>query len=74
MPPEPVTRMNTTALSPKVYRFVVWPIWFVVVPQLEQNLKERRLANLIEEAKAIARDLVEFLARRVTGARGKARR
>ena len=27
-------------------------IWFVVVPQLEQNLKERRLANLIEEAKA----------------------
>jgi len=24
--------MNTTALSPKVYRFVVWPIWFVVVP------------------------------------------
>ena len=27
-------------------------IWFVVVPQLEHNLKERRLANLIEEAKA----------------------
>jgi two-component system OmpR family sensor kinase len=27
-------------------------IWFVVVPQLEQNLKERRLANLQEEAKA----------------------
>jgi two-component system, OmpR family, sensor kinase len=30
--------------------FVV--IWFVVVPQLEQNLKERRLDNLVEEAKA----------------------
>jgi two-component system OmpR family sensor kinase len=27
-------------------------IWFVVVPQLEQNLKERRLANLQEEAQA----------------------
>ena len=27
-------------------------IWFVVVPQLEQNLKERRLTNLIEEARA----------------------
>jgi signal transduction histidine kinase len=27
-------------------------IWFVVVPQLEQNLKERRLTNLQEEAKA----------------------
>jgi two-component system, OmpR family, sensor kinase len=27
-------------------------IWFVVVPQLEQNLKERRLENLEEEAKA----------------------
>ncbi|HMJ95343.1 MAG TPA: hypothetical protein VK486_05800, partial [Thermoleophilaceae bacterium] len=27
-------------------------IWFVVVPQLETNLKERRLTNLIEEAKA----------------------
>jgi two-component system, OmpR family, sensor kinase len=27
-------------------------IWFVVVPQLEQNLKERRLSNLVEEAKA----------------------
>jgi two-component system OmpR family sensor kinase len=27
-------------------------IWFVVVPQLEQNLKERRLANLQEEARA----------------------
>jgi two-component system, OmpR family, sensor kinase len=27
-------------------------IWFVVVPQLEQNLKERRLDNLVEEAKA----------------------
>jgi signal transduction histidine kinase len=27
-------------------------IWFVVVPQLEQNLKERRLGNLEEEAKA----------------------
>jgi signal transduction histidine kinase len=27
-------------------------IWFVVVPQLEQNLKERRLENLQEEAKA----------------------
>jgi two-component system OmpR family sensor kinase len=27
-------------------------IWFVVVPQLEQNLKERRLASLQEEAKA----------------------
>jgi two-component system OmpR family sensor kinase len=27
-------------------------IWFVVVPQLEQNLKERRLDNLAEEAKA----------------------
>jgi signal transduction histidine kinase len=26
-------------------------IWFVVVPQLEQNLKERRLNNLQEEAK-----------------------
>jgi signal peptidase I len=26
--------MNTTALNPKVYRFVVWPIWFVVVPLL----------------------------------------
>lgn len=24
--------MNTTAMNPKVYRFVVWPIWFVVVP------------------------------------------
>jgi two-component system, OmpR family, sensor kinase len=27
-------------------------IWFVVVPQLEQNLKERRLDNLVDEAKA----------------------
>ena len=27
-------------------------IWFVVVPQLEQNLKERRLENLMEEARA----------------------
>jgi signal transduction histidine kinase len=27
-------------------------IWFVVVPQLEQNLKERRVDNLVEEAKA----------------------
>ena len=27
-------------------------IWFVVVPQLEQNLKERRLTNLQEEARA----------------------
>jgi two-component system OmpR family sensor kinase len=27
-------------------------IWFVVVPQLEQNLKERRLASLQEEARA----------------------
>jgi signal transduction histidine kinase len=27
-------------------------IWFVVVPQLEQNLKERRLESLQEEAKA----------------------
>jgi len=27
-------------------------IWFVVVPQLEQNLKERRLTNLMEEARA----------------------
>src|SRR5262245_5483710 len=26
--------MNTTAMNPKVYRFVVWPIWFVVVPLL----------------------------------------
>jgi signal transduction histidine kinase len=26
-------------------------IWFVVLPQLEQNLKERRLNNLVEEAK-----------------------
>jgi signal peptidase I len=24
--------MNTTTLNPKVYRFVVWPIWFVLVP------------------------------------------
>ncbi len=24
--------MNTTAVNPKVYRFVVWPIWFVLVP------------------------------------------
>jgi two-component system, OmpR family, sensor kinase len=27
-------------------------IWFVLVPQLEQNLKERRLDNLVDEAKA----------------------
>jgi two-component system, OmpR family, sensor kinase len=27
-------------------------IWFVVVPQLEQNLKEQRLDNLVEESKA----------------------
>ena len=27
-------------------------IWFVVVPQLEQNLKERRIENLQDEAKA----------------------
>ena len=27
-------------------------IWFVVVPQLEQNLKERRLTNLQDEARA----------------------
>jgi two-component system, OmpR family, sensor kinase len=27
-------------------------IWFVVVPQLEQNLKEQRLNNLVEESKA----------------------
>jgi signal transduction histidine kinase len=27
-------------------------IWFGVVPQLEQNLKQRRLDNLVEEAKA----------------------
>ena len=27
-------------------------IWFVVVPQLEQNLKQQRLDNLVEEAKA----------------------
>jgi two-component system, OmpR family, sensor kinase len=27
-------------------------IWFVVVPQLEQNLKEQRLNNLVDEAKA----------------------
>ena len=27
-------------------------IWFVVVPQLEQNLKERRLTSLQEEARA----------------------
>ena len=27
-------------------------IWFLVVPQLEQNLKERRLASLAEEARA----------------------
>ena len=27
-------------------------IWFVVLPQLEQNLKERRLNNLVDEAKA----------------------
>jgi two-component system OmpR family sensor kinase len=34
-------------------------IWFVVVPQLEQNLKERRLENLAEEAKA-ARSALEL--------------
>jgi signal transduction histidine kinase len=34
-------------------------IWFVVVPQLEQNLKERRLASLQEEAKA-ARPALEL--------------
>jgi two-component system OmpR family sensor kinase len=27
-------------------------IWFLVVPQLEQNLKQQRLDNLVEEAKA----------------------
>ena len=27
-------------------------IWFVVVPQLEQNLKERRLSSLQDEARA----------------------
>jgi two-component system, OmpR family, sensor kinase len=27
-------------------------IWFVVVPQLEQNLKERRLTSLMDEARA----------------------
>jgi signal transduction histidine kinase len=35
-------------------------IWFVVVPQLEENLKERRLANLQEEARA-ARPPLESL-------------
>jgi two-component system OmpR family sensor kinase len=34
-------------------------IWFVVVPQLEDNLKERRLENLQEEAKA-ARPALEL--------------
>ncbi|HYN90614.1 MAG TPA: HAMP domain-containing sensor histidine kinase [Thermoleophilaceae bacterium] len=34
-------------------------IWFLVVPQLEQNLKERRLQNLEEEAKA-ARPVLEL--------------
>jgi two-component system, OmpR family, sensor kinase len=33
-------------------------IWFVVVPQLEQNLKERRLENLQEEARAARSALV----------------
>jgi two-component system, OmpR family, sensor kinase len=36
-------------------------IWFVVVPQLEQNLKERRLANLQEEAKAARAPLEQRL-------------
>jgi signal transduction histidine kinase len=34
-------------------------IWFVVVPSLEQNLKERRLDNLVEEARA-ARPALEL--------------
>jgi two-component system OmpR family sensor kinase len=34
-------------------------IWFVVVPQLEQNLKERRVTSLQEEAKA-ARPALEL--------------
>jgi two-component system OmpR family sensor kinase len=34
-------------------------IWFVVLPQLEQNLKQRRLENLVEEAKA-ARPALEL--------------
>ena len=36
-------------------------IWFVVVPQLEQNLKERRLDNLAEEAKAARSALASSL-------------
>jgi two-component system OmpR family sensor kinase len=34
-------------------------IWFVVVPQLEQNLKDRRLDNLVDEARA-ARPALEL--------------
>src|SRR5215212_9516175 len=34
-------------------------IWFVVVPQLEENLKERRLQNLQEEARS-ARPALEL--------------
>src|SRR6266540_2649471 len=34
-------------------------IWFVVVPQLESNLKERRLDNLLDEARA-ARPALEL--------------
>src|SRR4029453_17867302 len=34
-------------------------IWFVVVPSLEQNLKERRLDNLVDEARA-ARPALEL--------------
>ena len=36
--------MNTTAQSPKLYRFVVWPIWFVLVPLVLAHFTVRLLS------------------------------
>jgi signal peptidase I len=36
--------MNTTVQSPKLYRFVVWPIWFVLVPLVLAHFTVRLLS------------------------------
>jgi signal peptidase I len=36
--------MNTTVQSPKLYRFVVWPIWFVLVPLILAHFTVRLLS------------------------------
>ncbi len=47
-------------------------IYFVVVPQLEQNLKERRLGNLEAEAKAAQPVLEALVSRRRLHEAGRA--